>query len=81
MSLAEMRGARSLSSCTMNESAEERSPALPLSFRPVEIAALGGATAFVGLVLWHGHSSRPRGFLLIGAYVAVAIGFFAAGDR
>ena len=57
------------------------SPALPLSFRPVEIAALGGATAFVGLVLWHGHSSRLRGFVLIGAYVGVAIGFFATGDR
>ncbi len=57
------------------------SPALPLSFRPVEITALGGATAFVGLVLWHGHSSRLRGFVLIGAYVGVAIGFFATGDR
>ena len=57
------------------------SPALPLSFRPVEIAALGGATAFVGLVLWHGHSSRLRGFVLVGAYVGVAIGFFATGDR
>jgi Ca2+:H+ antiporter len=56
-------------------------PALPLSFRPIEIAALGGATAFTAVVLWGGHSSRTRGVLLIGAYVGIATAFYFAGDR
>jgi Ca2+:H+ antiporter len=56
-------------------------PALPLSFRPVEIAALGGATLFTALVLWGGHSSRLRGFALIAAYVGIAVAFSLAGDR
>ncbi len=54
---------------------------LALSFRPVEIAALGGSTLFAALVLWGGRSSRLRGSLLIGAYVVVAAAFFVAGER
>jgi Ca2+:H+ antiporter len=54
---------------------------LALSFREVEIAALAGSLAFTTLVLFGGRSSRLRGALLIGAYVAVATAFFAAGDR
>jgi Ca2+:H+ antiporter len=57
------------------------SPALPLSFRPIEMAALLGSTVFVSLVLWGGRSSRARGAALIGAYVAVATAFYIAGDR
>lgn len=57
------------------------SPPLPLSFRPVEMAALLGSTAFVSLVLWGGRSSRGRGLVLIAAYVGVAIAFYLAGDR
>ncbi len=56
-------------------------PALPLSFRPIEIAALGGATLFTALVLWGGRSSRLRGFMLIAAYVGIAVAFSLAGDR
>ena len=56
-------------------------PALPLAFREVEIAAVAGAMLFVALVLWGGRSSRGRGLVLIGAYVGVAAAFFAAGDR
>jgi Ca2+:H+ antiporter len=56
-------------------------PALPLSFRPVEMAALLGSTAFVSVVLWGGRSSRARGIVLIAAYVGVAIAFYLAGDR
>jgi len=56
-------------------------PALPLSFRQIEIAAMLGATAFVSLVLFGGQSSRPRGVLLIAAYIGVAVAFFIAGDR
>jgi Ca2+:H+ antiporter len=56
-------------------------PALPLSFRDVEIAAVIGSTAFVALLLWGGRSSRARGVTLIGAYVTIAVVFAVAGDR
>jgi Ca2+:H+ antiporter len=54
---------------------------LALSFRQVEVAALGGSTAFATLVLWRGESSRGRGLALVAAYAAVAAGFLVAGDR
>jgi Ca2+:H+ antiporter len=54
---------------------------LALSFRPVELAAVGGSVAFAALLLWGGHSSRPRGVALILAYVGVAVVFLASGDR
>jgi len=54
---------------------------LALSFRPVELAVLGGAVVFTALLLFGGRSSRLRGALLIAAYVAAAVAFFAAGDR
>jgi Ca2+:H+ antiporter len=54
---------------------------LALSFRPVELAAVGGAAAFAAVLLYRGHSSRARGLLLIAAYVAVVFAFFLAGDR
>jgi len=56
-------------------------PALPLSFRLIEIVALGGATVFTTIVLFGGHASRLRGVLLIAAYVGIAVAFFLAGDR
>jgi Ca2+:H+ antiporter len=54
---------------------------LALSFRVVEIAALGGATALATVLLFQGHSSRARGIVLIAAYVGVAAAFYLAGDR
>jgi Ca2+:H+ antiporter len=57
------------------------SPALPLSFRDIEMAALIGSTAFVALILWGGRSSRARGATLVGAYVGIAVAFAVAGDR
>jgi Ca2+:H+ antiporter len=54
---------------------------LALSFRPVEIAALGGSVVFAALLLFGGRSSRLRGAALIAAYVAVALAFFFSGDR
>ena len=54
---------------------------LALSFRQVEVAALGGSTVFATFVLWRGQSSRGRGLALVAAYAAVAAGFFVAGDR
>ena len=56
-------------------------PALPLSFRPIELAAMGGAALFVALVIFDGKSRRSEGFLLLAVYVAVAAGFWVAGDR
>jgi Ca2+:H+ antiporter len=54
---------------------------LALSFRPVEIAALGGATVFTAIILWGGHSSRARGALLLLGYAVVVVAFFLSGDR
>ena len=54
---------------------------LSLSFRPVEIAALGGSVAFTLLVLFGGQSSRARGTLLLAGYGVVVVAFFLAGDR
>jgi Ca2+:H+ antiporter len=54
---------------------------LALSFRPVELIALGGSTIFVSLVLYGGRSTRGRGIALVAAYVVVAVAFFLVGDR
>ena len=54
---------------------------LALSFRPVEIAALGGATVFTAAVLWDGQSSRVRGAVLLAGYAVAVIAFFIAGER
>jgi Ca2+:H+ antiporter len=54
---------------------------LALSFRPVEIVAMGASVALTAVLLSQGRSSRTRGVVLILAYVAVAVAFFVAGDR
>ena len=54
---------------------------LSLSFRPVEIAALGGSAVYVALVLWGGRSSRARGLLLLAGYVGAVAAFYASGNR
>ena len=54
---------------------------LALSFRLVEIVALGASAVFTFVLLAQGQSSRGRGVALIVAYVAVATAFFIAGDR
>jgi Ca2+:H+ antiporter len=54
---------------------------LALSFRPVEIGALGASTLFTAVVLFGGHSSRARGFMLLAAYAVVVVAFLLAGDR
>ena len=52
---------------------------LALSFRPVEIAALAGATAFTAAVVWRGESSRTRGILLLAGYAVAVVAFYVAG--
>jgi Ca2+:H+ antiporter len=54
---------------------------LSLAFRPIEIIAVGGSVLFTALLLFDGRSSRWRGAVLIAAYAAVAVGFYAVGDR
>ena len=54
---------------------------LALSFRPVELGALGGSAVFAALLLAGGRSDRPRGAALIAAYVGVALAFYFSGDR
>jgi Ca2+:H+ antiporter len=54
---------------------------LPLSFRPIELAAMGGAAALVALAAIDGRTRRWEGWVLILMYVGVAAGFFAVGDR
>jgi Ca2+:H+ antiporter len=54
---------------------------LTLAFRWEELAAMGGAALFVGFVIRDGRSRRWEGAMLIGVYVAMAAGFFLAGDR
>jgi Ca2+:H+ antiporter len=56
-------------------------PALPLSFRPIELAAMGGAALLVAIVLADGRGRRWEGFFLVAVYVGVAAAFLAAGDR
>jgi Ca2+:H+ antiporter len=56
-------------------------PALPLTFRPVELAAMGGSALAVVVILWDGRARRWEGALLIGLYAIAAIGFAFAGDR
>jgi Ca2+:H+ antiporter len=54
---------------------------LALTFRPVEIGVLAGSVALGAVLLADGRSSRLRGGVLLGAYVAVAVAFYASGDR
>jgi Ca2+:H+ antiporter len=56
-------------------------PALPLSFRPIELAALGGAVVIVGLSLRDGRAPRWEGSMLVAFYAVAVIAFFFAGDR
>ena len=54
---------------------------LALGFREVEIAALAGGLAVTVITLWGGRASKARGAVLLVAYAAIAVAFYAAGDR
>jgi Ca2+:H+ antiporter len=56
-------------------------PALPLTFRWEELAAMAGATAIVAVVASDGRSRRWEGWLLVGVYATVAVWFGFAGNR
>ena len=54
---------------------------LTLAFRPVELAAMGAAAAFVAVVIRDGRSRRWEGALLVAVYAGMVIAFLFAGDR
>ena len=56
-------------------------PELPLSFRPIELAGMGGAALFVAFVIHDGRSKRWEGALLVAVYVAFAVSILVVGDR
>jgi Ca2+:H+ antiporter len=56
-------------------------PALPLTFRPIELIAMGGAAAGVAYAVRDGVSRRWEGGLLIAIYGGVALAAFLVGDR
>jgi Ca2+:H+ antiporter len=56
-------------------------PPLPLSFRPIELATMGGAAALVAVTLADGRGRRWEGYMLVAVYVGVALAFLAAGNR
>jgi Ca2+:H+ antiporter len=54
---------------------------LPLSFAPVELAAMGGSALVVFGVVLRGRSSRAAGLLLIAAYGVAVAAFALVGGR
>jgi len=56
-------------------------PALPLAFRPIELAAMGGSAVLVAVLVSDGRARRWEGYLLVAVYAGVAAGFWVAGDR
>ncbi len=54
---------------------------LPLAFRPVELAAMGGAAIVAAVTVADGRSKRWEGFLLIALYAVAVAAFGFAGDR
>jgi Ca2+:H+ antiporter len=54
---------------------------LTLSFRPVELVAVGIAAALPALVLRSGRTSRNGGAILLLAYAVLAVAFYVSGDR
>jgi Ca2+:H+ antiporter len=54
---------------------------IALSFRPVELVAMGAAAALPAVVLKSGRTTRCGGAILLVAYAVLAAAFFLSGDR
>jgi Ca2+:H+ antiporter len=54
---------------------------MALSFRPIELVAMGLAAALPALVLRAGRTTHIGGVLLLVAYAVLATGFYLSGDR
>jgi Ca2+:H+ antiporter len=54
---------------------------LALSFRPVELVAMGVAAVLPAVALMNGRTTRRGGAILLAAYSALVVAFYLAGDR
>jgi Ca2+:H+ antiporter len=54
---------------------------LPLTFRPIELATMAGATLLVSLLVLDGRSRRWKGIALVGVYALAVAAYWMAGDR
>jgi Ca2+:H+ antiporter len=54
---------------------------LPLSFRPIEVATVGGAALLVAVAVAGGRARRSLGTLLVATYAAMVLGYLLSGDR
>jgi len=54
---------------------------LALSFRPVELVAMGVAAVLPAVALTTGRTTRRGGAILLAAYSALVVAFYLAGDR
>jgi Ca2+:H+ antiporter len=54
---------------------------LALSFRPVELVAMGVAAALPAVALMTGRTTRRGGAILLAAYSVLVVSFYLAGDR
>jgi Ca2+:H+ antiporter len=54
---------------------------LALSFRPIELVAIGIAAALPALVLRTGRTNRLGGAILLAAYLVLTVCFYLSGDR
>jgi Ca2+:H+ antiporter len=54
---------------------------LALSFRPVELVAMGVAAVLPALVLAAGRTTRVGGGILLAAYSVLVVAFYLSGDR
>jgi Ca2+:H+ antiporter len=54
---------------------------LALSFRPVELVAMGVAAVLPAVALRNGRTTRRSGAILLAAYSALVVAFYLAGDR
>ena len=54
---------------------------LALSLRPIEVASMGVAVFAAAVALYPPKTSRATGAVLVGAYAALVVAFYVAGDR
>jgi Ca2+:H+ antiporter len=54
---------------------------MALSFRPIELVALGGAAVLPAIVLRNAGTTRGGGAILLVAYTVLAVAFYFSGDR
>jgi Ca2+/H+ antiporter len=56
-------------------------PALALSFRPIELATMAASVAVVGAIIWDARGKRWEGAVMIAVYLGMVVLYGFAGDR